>query len=69
MNRPFERTAPGQKTTAMLRVETKLGRTLEEDYQEFYLKQGWGQRRLPKRWGVDHNTVFQSRETLINARL
>lgn len=61
MNRPFERTAPGQKTVAMLHVETKLGRTLEEDYREFYITQGWGHRRLAKRWGVSHHTIFQSR--------
>lgn len=57
----FQRTPEGQKTPKMVEVERRLGRTLNEDFREYYLEKGWGQRRLSKRWGVLPNTVFVSR--------
>jgi 5-methylcytosine-specific restriction endonuclease McrA len=56
----FQRTPEGQKTPKMLDVERRLGRTLEEDFREYYLWKGWGQIRLSKRWGVQRKTVFCS---------
>ena len=56
----FQRTPEGQKTPKMLDVERSLGRTLEEDFREYYVGKGWGQIRLSKRWGVQRNTVFTS---------
>jgi hypothetical protein len=56
----YVRTKPGQKTARMQAVETRLGRTLEEDYEEYYVQKGWGQIRLAKRWGVKRSTVFES---------
>ncbi len=56
----YERTKPGQKTARMLAVEARLGRTLEEDFAEYYVQKGWGQTRLAKRWGVKRSTVFES---------
>jgi hypothetical protein len=37
-----------------------LGRTLEEDYREFYLEKRLGQKRLADRWGVQRNMIFDS---------
>lgn len=56
----FLRTPQGVKTPRMLEVEATLGRTLEEDYQEFYLEKRWGQKRLATRWGVARSLVFSS---------
>lgn len=42
----------------MLKVERKLGRTLEEDFEEFHIGKGWGQKRLANRWGVKRATIF-----------
>jgi len=56
----FKRTNPGEKTVRMLQVEARLGRSLEEDYREYYLDKGWGQKRLADRWGVKRNVVFES---------
>lgn len=56
----YKRTAPGQKTPRMLQVEAHLGRTLEEDYREFYLEKKLGQKRLADRWGVRRNMIFDS---------
>ena len=58
----FARTPPGEKTSKMREVEKRIGRTLEEDFQEYYVLKGWGCRRLAKRWGVDRNTVFVNRK-------
>ncbi len=57
---PYKRTAPGQKTRRMLQVEAQLGRTLEEDYREFYIEKRLGQKRLADRWGVRRNMIFES---------
>jgi hypothetical protein len=56
----FVRTAAGQKTPKMLEVEQMLGRTLEEDFREYHLEKGWGQKRLADRWGVRKNLIFCS---------
>jgi len=58
----FVRTAPGEKTSKMREVEKRIGRTLEEDFQEYYVLKGWGYRRLAKRWGVGKNTISTSVE-------
>ena len=42
----------------MLEVEARLGRSLEEDFQEYYIEKGWGQKRLANRWGVGRNLIF-----------
>jgi len=60
INNYFQRTPPGQKTARMLQLEAKLGRTLEEDYREFYIEKQWGQTRLASRWGMPRNTIFHS---------
>ncbi len=60
MQRIFKRTPAGQKTDLMLKVEARIGRTLEEDFREYYLEKGWGQMRLAHRWGVKRDTIFQS---------
>ena len=54
----FIRTPSGVKTPRMLEVEAQLGRSLEEDYREYYIKKEWGQTRLANRWGVRKATVF-----------
>jgi len=54
----FRPTPLGQKTERMKEVEQRLGRTLEEDYQELYWNQNWGQKRLADRWGVKRSTIF-----------
>jgi hypothetical protein len=41
----------GVKTPRMLKVEARIGRTLEVDFADYYVEQGWGQKRLSKRWG------------------
>ena len=56
----FVRTPKGQKTPKMLEVEQMLGRTLEEDFREYHLEKGWGQKRLAYRWGVKKNLIFCS---------
>ncbi len=56
----FRRTQAGHKTDRMLRVEARVGCSLEEDYRHYYLEKGWGQKRLADRWGVKRNTVFES---------
>jgi hypothetical protein len=58
----FVPTAPGEKTSKMREVERRIGRTLEEDFDEYYVLRGWGYRRLAKRWGVNYHTIFLSRE-------
>jgi hypothetical protein len=56
----FVRTPDGEKTPKMIEVEKKIGRTLEKDFQEYYVEKGWGQPRMAKRWGIGRNTIFQS---------
>jgi len=56
----YTRTKPGQKTRRMWEVEANLGRTLEDDYREFYIEKKWGQKRLADRWGVKRNLIFES---------
>jgi len=48
----------GVKTPRMLEVEARLGRTLEEDFREYYVEKGWGQKKLTKRWGVTRAAIF-----------
>ena len=48
----------GVKTPRMLEVEARLGRTLEEDFREYYVEKGWGQKRLSRRWGVTRAAIF-----------
>jgi hypothetical protein len=59
-NGQFVPTPKGVKTPLMLKVEKKLGRTLEEDFKDFYTLKGWGQKRLANRWGVGRNLIFKS---------
>jgi 5-methylcytosine-specific restriction endonuclease McrA len=54
----FKRTPEGAKTERMLEVEKRIGRTLEEDYEENYLRGRLGQKRLANHWGVARNQVF-----------
>ncbi len=42
----------------MLEVERVIGKTLEKDFEEKYVKSGWGQKRLAQRWGVSRNLIF-----------
>jgi hypothetical protein len=57
-NGQFKLTAKGEKTCAMREVEANLGRTLEEDFQEFYVEKGWGQKRIAQRWQTQRPTIF-----------
>jgi|CXWL01.1.fsa_nt_gi hypothetical protein len=54
----FKPTPKDQKTSAMLKVEARLGRTLEEDFQEFHVEKGWGQKRMAQRWETQRATIF-----------
>ena len=56
----FLSTPEGQKTPKMLEVEKKLGQTLEDDFQEYYVEKQWGQKRLAQRWGVKKNQIFST---------
>jgi len=58
----FVRTALGEKTAKMRGVEKRIGRTLEDDFHEYYVLKDWGYRRLARRWGVGHNTISVSRK-------
>jgi len=42
----------------MLEVEARLSRTLEEDFREYYVEKGWGQKRLSRRWGATRAAIF-----------
>jgi 5-methylcytosine-specific restriction endonuclease McrA len=42
----------------MLEIEKRLGRTLEEDYQEHYIKDEWGQKKIANRWRVPKGLIF-----------
>jgi hypothetical protein len=53
----------GIKTPRMLEVEARLGRTLEDDFREYYVEKGWGQKRLSGRWGVTRAAIFGRGET------
>src|ERR1044071_6698918 len=57
----FVRTPEGEKTPIMREVEKRIGRTLEEDFQEHYVKKGWGYRKLANRWGVSKDTICTNR--------
>ncbi len=48
----------GVKTARMLEVEALLGKTLEEDFREYYLEKSWGQKKLSNRWGVTRTAIF-----------
>jgi hypothetical protein len=48
----------GEKTEKMLEVERQIGRTLEEDFQDYYVTRGYGQKRLAQRWGVHRQNIF-----------
>jgi 5-methylcytosine-specific restriction endonuclease McrA len=54
----FLPTPRGKKTAKMIEIEKKLGKTLEEDFDDFYVKRKWGQKRLANRWGVPRNLIF-----------
>ena len=54
----FQPNPPGQKTSKMQDVERKLGRSLEDDFDEHYVKQQWGQKRMADRWGVKRSLIF-----------
>jgi hypothetical protein len=56
----FKATPEGVKTPRMLEVERALGRTLEEDFEEYHIKKGWGQKRLANRWGVKRELIFST---------
>jgi HNH endonuclease len=60
VNGRFRPTPDGVKTPRMLQVEARLGKTLEEDFEEYYVKQQWGQKRLAARWGVKRSTIFST---------
>jgi hypothetical protein len=62
----FRPHALGVKTSRMLEVEARLGRTLEEDFEDYYVEKGWGQKKLTKRWGVTRAAIFGRRETGTN---
>jgi 5-methylcytosine-specific restriction endonuclease McrA len=53
----------GVKTARMLEVEARIGRTLEEDFREYYVEKRWGQKRLAGRWGVTRAAIFGRGET------
>jgi hypothetical protein len=54
----FLKVPEGVKTKKMLEVERRIGRPLEEDFKENYIKRGWGQKRLANHWGVKKELVF-----------
>jgi len=57
----FQPTPPGTKTALMLKVERRLGVSLEDDYRRHYIEMDWGQRRLANRWRVQRSTIFGGR--------
>jgi hypothetical protein len=54
----FMPTPEGEKTSKMLEVEAYLGRTLEEDYHEYYIEKKWGQKKMANRWKVARGLIF-----------
>jgi hypothetical protein len=42
----------------MLAVEKTLDQTLEEDFQEYYIRKNWGQKKLANRWGMKKAQIF-----------
>ena len=56
----FLPTSKGQKTPKMLEVERRLGCSLEEDFKEYHIEKGWGQKRIANRWGVQRNLIFST---------
>ncbi|MGE5352282.1 MAG: hypothetical protein ACM3S2_08635 [Ignavibacteriales bacterium] len=57
-NGQFNAIPLNQKTPRMLEIEKRLGRSLEEDFNEYYVKRGWGQKRIAQRWGVQRQLIF-----------
>jgi 5-methylcytosine-specific restriction endonuclease McrA len=61
-NTQFKPTPNGEKTPRMLEVEARIGRTLEEDYREFFLKnrgrRGYGKKALANKWGVSRGLIW-----------
>jgi len=54
----FLRIPKGQKTPKMLEVEERLGRSLEDDYREHYIKGKWGQTKIANKWQVPKGSIF-----------
>lgn len=54
----FKPIPQGQKTPLMLEVEKRIGRTIEEEYQNLYIEQDWSQRDLAEKWNVKRSTIF-----------
>jgi HNH endonuclease len=54
----FLPTPKGTKTPKMIALEERLGRSLEKDYEEHYIKENYGQKRMASRWGVKRTTLF-----------
>jgi hypothetical protein len=44
----------------MREAEARLGRTLEEDYREYYIGKQWGQAKLADRWRVPRGLILNS---------
>ena len=57
----FVRTPKGEKTLKMREAEKRIRRTLEKDFQEYYVEKGWGYRKLANRWGVSKDTICTNR--------
>src|SRR2546423_1657558 len=50
----------GQKTDKMRELEKWLDRTLEEDWDQYYIKQDHSQRQLANRWRHPRHLIFHS---------
>ena len=56
----FLPTPKGQKTDKMLEIEKRLGRTLEEDWEQYYVKEDHSQRQVAYRWRHPRHLIFHS---------
>ena len=48
----------GIKTERQKSLEEKLGHSLEEDWQIYYLGKEWGWRKMTQRWGLHRISLF-----------
>jgi hypothetical protein len=61
-NTQFKRTPEGEKTPRMREIEKRIGRPLEDDYRDFYLKnrgrRGNGKKALANRWHLTRGQIW-----------
>jgi DNA-binding XRE family transcriptional regulator len=57
----FRRVPQEEKTSEMLTVEKRLGKSLEEDFIEYYHNAHYSQAKMATRWGVTKATIFSNK--------